>query len=77
MANVLVYSKDHCPYCVKLKAFLKENNVKYTEYNVEQDKSKAAEMVEKTGQMGVPVIDIDGTLIVGFDKEAVSKALKL
>ncbi len=75
--NVIVYSTTHCPYCVKLKEFLKENNIKYTEYNVEEDKAKANEMVEKSGQMGVPVTDIDGTIIVGFDKQAVAKALKL
>ncbi|HIG95522.1 TPA: NrdH-redoxin [Candidatus Woesearchaeota archaeon] len=75
--NVIVYSTSHCPYCIKLKDFLKENNVKYVEYNVEEDKDKANEMVEKSGQMGVPVIDIDGTVIVGFDKQAVAKALRL
>ena len=75
--NVIIYSTSHCPYCIKLKDFLKENNVKYVEYNVEEDKEKANEMVEKSGQMGVPVIDIDGTVIVGFDKQAVAKALRL
>ena len=75
--NVMVYSTSHCPYCIKLKDFLKQNNVKYVEYNVEEDKEKANEMVEKSGQMGVPVIDIDGTVIVGFDKQAVAKALRL
>ena len=75
--NVIVYSTSHCPYCIKLKDFLKENNIKYVEYNVEEDKEKANEMVEKSGQMGVPVIDIDGTVIVGFDKQAVAKALRL
>ena len=75
--NVIVYSTSHCPYCIKLKDFLKQNNIKYVEYNVEEDKDKANEMVEKSGQMGVPVIDIDGTVIVGFDKQAVAKALRL
>ena len=75
--NVIIYSTSHCPYCIKLKDFLKQNNIKYVEYNVEEDKEKANEMVEKSGQMGVPVIDIDGTVIVGFDKQAVAKALRL
>ena len=75
--SVMVYSTSHCPYCIKLKDFLKQNNIKYVEYNVEEDKEKANEMVEKSGQMGVPVIDIDGTVIVGFDKQAVAKALRL
>jgi len=75
--NVIIYSTSHCPYCIKLKDFLKQNNIKYVEYNVEEDKDKANEMVEKSGQMGVPVIDIDGTVIVGFDKQAVAKALRL
>ena len=75
--NVIIYSTSHCPYCIKLKDFLKQNNIKYVEYNVEEDKDKANEMVEKSGQMGVPVIDIDGTVIVGFDKQAVAKVLRL
>lgn len=77
MAKVIVYTTTHCPYCVKLKEFLNEHKVEFTTYNVEEDKSKADEMVEKSGQMGVPVVDIDGTIIVGFDKEAISKALKI
>ncbi len=52
-----------------------DNNIKYEEYDVSIDKSKADEMTKRSGQMGVPVIDIDGKIIVGFDKEAIEKAL--
>ena len=77
MANVTVYSTSTCPWCVKAKEFFKENKVEFTEKNVGEDDTARNEMVEKSGQMGVPVIDIDGTVIVGFDQEAIKKALKL
>lgn len=57
------------------KDYFKKHNVKYTEYNVSQDKEKASEMIRKSGQTGVPVIEIDGKIIVGFDEEAIEKAL--
>jgi len=59
------------------KDFLKANKVKFEDIDVEADAEAAKEMVEKTGQMGVPVIDIDGKIIIGFDKEALKKALKI
>lgn len=76
-AKVTVYSTPTCVYCQKTKAFLKENNVAYDEINVAEDEAAREEMIEKTGQMGVPVIQIGDQLIVGFDKEALKKALKL
>ena len=75
--NVKIYTTTTCPYCVMAKRFLKENNVKYEEVNVQENRDAAEEMIEKSGQMGVPVIDVDGTIIVGFDKKALEKALKL
>ncbi len=57
------------------KDFFKENKIAYTEANVATDLAKRSEMVERSGQMGVPVIDIDGEIMVGFDKSALSKAL--
>ncbi len=57
------------------KEYFKKNNVKYQEINVEEDEKAAEEMIEKSGQMGVPVIDINGTIIVGFNKPAIEKAL--
>ncbi|HIG97334.1 MAG TPA: NrdH-redoxin [Candidatus Aenigmarchaeota archaeon] len=74
--TVKIYTTTHCPYCVQAKDFFKKNNVKYTEINVEEDEASAEEMIEKSGQMGVPVIDINGQIIVGFNKPAIEKALK-
>ena len=75
--NVKIYTTTTCPYCVMAKKFFKEHDVKYEEINVERDSKASQEMVKKSGQMGVPVIDINGTIIVGFDKKAIEKALKL
>lgn len=73
--SVRIYTTNHCPYCKMAKEYFKSNNVKYTEINVEEDEKAAEEMIEKSGQMGVPVIDIDGKIIIGFDKPAIDKAL--
>ncbi len=77
MPNVKIYSTPSCPYCVRVKQFLKDNDIGFEDYDVSADETKANEMTERSGQMGVPVIDIDGNIIVGFDKEAISKALGL
>ena len=73
--NVTVYSTPNCPWCHKAKDFLKENKIAFNDVDVSKDKKAAAEMVEKSGQMGVPVVDVNGTIIVGFDKNALKKAL--
>lgn len=75
MAKVTVYSTPSCPYCVMLKNFLKEHNVEFDDVDVSQDQGKAQEMIEKSGQTGVPVSDIDGTIVVGFDKEKIKQLL--
>lgn len=75
--KVKVYSTPACPYCIRTKQFLKEHNIEFEDIDVSTDQDKAQEMVEKTGQMGVPVIDIEGEIIVGFDKDAISKTLSL
>ena len=75
MKNVKVYSTPTCPYCVRVKQFLKENNVAYEDIDVAADQAKAEEMVKISGQMGVPVIDIEGKIIVGFEKEEIKKEL--
>lgn len=77
MSKVTVYSTPTCPWCYKAKDFLKENNVPFQDVNVAANQKAAEEMIEKSGQMGVPVIDIDGQVIVGFDKNAIKKALKI
>jgi len=75
--KVKVFSTPSCPYCVTLKEFLKENNIEFEDIDVSQDKAASDEMIEKSGQMGVPVIDIDGQIVVGFDKEKITKLLNL
>lgn len=74
---VKVYSTPTCPYCVTLKAFLKEHNIEFEEVDVSQDAKAREELVEKSNQMGVPVVDIDGEIIVGFDKEKLTRLLKI
>ncbi len=77
MAKVIVYSTNSCPWCVKAKDFLKENKIDYVEHNVAEDAKALQDMEEKSGQRGVPVLDINGTIIVGFDRDAFKAALKL
>lgn len=77
MAKVKVYSTEICPYCVALKEFLKEHHIEFEEIDVSQDQQSAKEMVEKTGQMGVPVIEIDDQVVVGFDREKITKLLNI
>ncbi len=73
--SVKVYSTPTCPYCIRVKQFLNDNNIAFENYDVSADQAKAEEMIQKTGQMGVPVIDIEGELIVGFDKEKIKQSL--
>lgn len=75
MKKVTIYSTPTCHYCNMAKDFFKANKIAYTEANVATDLAKRSEMVEKSGQMGVPVIDIGGEIMVGFDQSALSKAL--
>lgn len=75
--KVKIYSTPACPFCIMTKKFLKENNIDFEDIDVSTDQAKAQEMIKKTGQMAVPVIDIDGEIIVGFDKERIRKALGL
>ena len=77
MAKVTVYSTESCPWCHKAKDFLKENKIEFEDKNVGEDEAARNAMIEKSGQSGVPVLDIDGKIIVGFDVEAIKEALKL
>ncbi|MCF0146917.1 MAG: glutaredoxin family protein [Clostridium sp.] len=72
---VKVYSTNTCPWCVKAKNYLKSVGVDFEELNVQEDMTARDEMINKSKQMGVPVLDINGTVIVGFDKNAIDKAL--
>lgn len=74
---VKVYTTSTCPFCVTLKNFLKEHDVEFEEFNVGEDEEARKEMVEKSGQMGVPVVEIDGEIVIGFDKKKISELLDL
>lgn len=75
--EVKVYSTPTCHYCHLAKNFFKANNVQFTDYDVSTDLEKRKEMVELSGQMGVPVITIDGEAIIGFDKRELAQKLGL
>ncbi len=75
--KVTVYSTPTCPYCTRAKQFLTDNRVPFDTVDVSVDTAKAEEMIQKSGQMGVPVLDIDGEIIVGFDRERIQRALGL
>ncbi|MCL4427338.1 glutaredoxin family protein [Patescibacteria group bacterium] len=77
MHQITIYSTTHCPFCKMAKDFFTENKIAYTDHNVEQDQDKLKEMVQKSQQMGVPVIDIDGTIIIGFNKPKIVEVLGL
>ena len=72
---VALYSTPTCAYCRKAKEYLRQREINFTEYNVASDQSKADEMVRKSGQMGVPVIDVNGRIIVGFNQPEIERAL--
>lgn len=75
MAQVTVYTTPSCTYCKMAKAFFQKNNVEYQELDVMADPRARDAMIEKSGQFGVPVIEIDGRIIVGFDKDGIVEAL--
>ena len=77
MPSVTIYSTPTCPYCKLEKEFLKENKIAYKEVNVAEDTQAAQQMIMKSGQSGVPVTDVDGKIVVGFDRAALKKLLKL
>ena len=73
--NVTIYSTPTCHFCQMTKEFLTENNIKFTDYDVSTDVEKRQEMIEKSGQMGVPVTFIGDEMLVGFDREKLSSLL--
>jgi len=76
-AKVKVYSTESCPWCHKAKEFLKEHNIPFEDINVGEDEKARNEMIEKSGQMGVPVIDIKGEILVGFDEPKLRELLDI
>lgn len=75
--TVKIYTTPVCPYCQMAKKFFKQNEIEFEEIDVSKNEEAAMEMMEKSGQMGVPVIEIDGKIIVGFNLKAIKEALKL
>jgi glutaredoxin 3 len=75
--NIKVYSTPTCPYCKLVKDFLNEQKISFTEIDVASSPAAANEMVKLSGQMGVPVVDVDGQIIVGWNKVALEDALKV
>jgi len=73
--KVKIYTTPFCPYCQMAKEFLKQRGVKFEEVNVQEDRGAALEMIQKTGQNGVPVIEIGDKIIVGFNQEKILEAL--
>ncbi len=73
--QVTIYSADWCAFCHAAKDYLKKKGIVFTEKNVEQDIAYAQEAVQKSGQTGIPVLDIDGEIIVGFDRPRIDAAL--
>jgi glutaredoxin 3 len=74
---VKLFTTPICPYCFTLKNFLKEHNIEFEEINVAENRQAAEEMIRKSGQMGVPVIEINGEIVVGFNKEKISELLNI
>jgi len=74
---VKLYSTTWCSFCRMAKEFFRDKKIKFEDINVQEDQEAAEEMIKKTGQSGVPVIDIDGKIIIGFNIEEIKKTLKL
>jgi glutaredoxin 3 len=77
MANVKVYSTPTCPWCKKAKAYLTEKGIGFESIDVSSDEKAQKEMIDKSGQMGVPVLDIGGKIIIGFNVGEINNALGL
>ena len=73
--KITIYSTPTCPYCKGAKEYFKSQGLEFTDYDVASDTAKAQEMIDKSGQMGVPVIFIDDKMIIGFDQAAIDKEL--
>jgi len=76
MTTIKIYTTKTCPWCKKTKEWMKEKKIKYKEFDVASDEKARKRMIEKSGQMGVPVLEIGKEVIVGFDPKAIEKALK-
>ena len=77
LPKVRVFTTPMCPFCHALKEFLKERNIEFEEIDVSQDEKARDEIIKKTGRLEAPIIEIDGQIVVGFDKEKISQLLNL
>ena len=77
MAKVIIYTTPTCVYCRAAKEFFQEHSVQYEEKDVVQDEEAREQMMQKSEQLGVPVIDVDGEIVIGFDKPRLSQLLKI
>ncbi len=77
MKQVSIYSTPSCTYCKSAKEFFTENNIAFQEYNVADDQVRRQEMIDRSGQMGVPVIMIDSNIVVGYNKAKLTELLGL
>jgi len=77
MKNIKIYSTPTCHFCHLAKDYLSAHNIKFTDYNVATDLEKRKEMLDKTGQMGVPVIDVDGKIMIGFEESKLAELLDI
>lgn len=75
--QVIVYTTPTCPWCQMVKRYLDARGIPYTEIDVSQNYQAAMEMIQKSGQTGVPVVEIDGEIVVGFDRERIDQLLGL
>lgn len=75
--KIMIYTIQDCPHCEELKDFLKQKKIEFEDIDVEENDEIAEEIIEKTGQNGFPVIDINGEIIIGFDEEKIEEALEL
>ncbi|HHV29951.1 glutaredoxin family protein [Acetivibrio mesophilus] len=73
--DVIVYTTPTCPWCTRVKEYLNQNDVQYREVNVASDRNAAMEMIQKSGQRGVPVVEIDGNIVVGFDQAKIDSLI--
>lgn len=74
---IKVYSTPTCPYCVTLKQYLADHGIEFVEIDVSENAAEREEMIKKSDQIGVPVVEIDGEVVVGFDKEKIDELLKI
>lgn len=73
--NIVIYSTPTCPYCAQAKKYFDEKGFKYTDHDVAADVQARNQMVERSGQLGVPVIEIDGNIVVGFNRAKLDEIL--